>query len=437
MIPTKPKTPSKPKPNGNDEPIIKIRIRKNAYNSVYGPFFEDNRRLQIFFGGSSSGKSYFLASRVVLDAIAGRNTLVCRAVAGTLRGSCWNEIVKAIGTMGVEQYFDALKTSMLITCNLNGAQIIFAGLDDVEKIKSITPANGVLTDVWVEEATEISRNDWKQLEKRLRGRSDHTKRITLSFNPISKVHWIFKEFFGAWDDTKNLYEDEGMLILKTTYKDNKFLMPDDIKGLLTEKDDYYREVYTLGNWGVLGGSILKDYVRHDFDIGEYNFDAMALGADWGYNHATAILLLGIKDGEIYICKEIYEFEKRQQEIIDIAEINRIPKHLFMWCDSATPEAIQQWRYAGYRARPVEKEKGSIQSQIQWLKNRKIHIHPSCTNTYLEIQQWQWSHDKRTGAFEDVPQEGFDDAMAALRYGIEGWRKKRRFNIIDTAGGSDE
>lgn len=225
---------------------VEIDIQPTAYNPVYGPFYKKDKRLQIFFGGSSSGKSYFLASRAVLDLLSGRNYLVCRSVAGTLRGSCWNEVNKAISTMGVAEYFSVQKTAMLITCNINGAQAIFAGLDDVEKIKSITPANGVLTDIWVEEATEIARKDYKQLEKRLRGKAEHSKRITLSFNPISKEHWIYKEFFGDWDDTKTKYEDENAVILKTTYKDNKYLMPEDIYRLEHEKDEYYRDVYTLG-----------------------------------------------------------------------------------------------------------------------------------------------------------------------------------------------
>ena len=60
------------------------------------------------------------------------------------------------------------RTEMTITARNNGAQMIFCGLDDVEKIKSITPQSGTLTDVWIEEATEIAYTDFKQLDKRLR-----------------------------------------------------------------------------------------------------------------------------------------------------------------------------------------------------------------------------------------------------------------------------
>ena len=185
-------------------------------NAVYLPLLQDDTRTQIVFGGGSSGKSHFLGQRTVLDTLQGRNYLILRNVARTLRGSVWNEVTKAITTMGLGDWFLVGKSDMTITALNNGAQIMFAGLDDVEKIKSITPANGVLTDIWVEEATEIDKDDYKQLEKSLRGLSKHKKRITLSFNPVYKEHWIYREFFGDWQDGASEYRDDGLSILKTT-----------------------------------------------------------------------------------------------------------------------------------------------------------------------------------------------------------------------------
>ncbi|NLX83229.1 MAG: PBSX family phage terminase large subunit, partial [Clostridiales bacterium] len=141
------------------------------------------QRTQIFYGGAGSGKSVFLAARTVLDALTGRNTLIVRKVARTLRASCFAEAQKCIARFSLSDFFRINKTEMSITCVRNGAQLLFLGLDDVEKIKSITPLSGALTDIWVEEATETAYHDIKQLEKRLRGASAHTKRLTLSFNP--------------------------------------------------------------------------------------------------------------------------------------------------------------------------------------------------------------------------------------------------------------
>lgn len=225
-------------------------INPKLFNEKYLPYIRNDdkikTRVQIFFGGASSGKSLFLAQRVVLDTLTGRNTLALRNTARYIRGSCWNEIVKAITRMRLNDEFDISKTEMLITSRRYGSQILFAGLDDVEKIKSITPASGVLTDIWIEEATEIARDDYKQLEKRLRGESRHPKRITLSFNPVFKEHWIYAEFFKHWDESKTEYKDDGLSILKTTYKDNRFLTYEDRRALENESDPYYHDVYTLG-----------------------------------------------------------------------------------------------------------------------------------------------------------------------------------------------
>lgn len=111
-------------------------------NPVYVKHLNKPQFTQIFYGGASSGKSYFISQKIVLDNIQGANWLVCRNVARTIRNSTYNEIVKAISNMGLAKYYSINKSDMVITNNFNGKQIIFAGLDDSEKIKSVTPANG-------------------------------------------------------------------------------------------------------------------------------------------------------------------------------------------------------------------------------------------------------------------------------------------------------
>ena len=96
----------------------------------------------------------------------------------------------------------------------------------------------------------------------------------------------------------------------------------------------------------------------------------------------------------------------------------------MWCDSAEPDRIKMWKKAGYKARPVNKEKNSVHAQIDYLKKHKIHIHRSCVNTIKEIQQWKWKKDTKTNEYLDEPVNYFDDAMAMLRYSIEEERKSK-------------
>ena len=135
---------------------------------------------------------------------------------------------------------------MRIRCKLTGNEVAFAGLDDVEKIKSITFESGELTDIWVEEATETQEADINQLKVRLRG-GKSKKQIVLSFNPVNIQHWIKRHFI-----------DSGLAtVCFSTYKDNKFLTDDDRKALedLKNIDEYTYNVYCLGMWGILGKTV--------------------------------------------------------------------------------------------------------------------------------------------------------------------------------------
>ena len=167
----------------------RITISREKFNAVYVPYLFDEHRYQVFFGGAASGKSAFLAARAVIGALGGRNTLIVRKVGARIRASCWNETLKAIDRLGLAGRFRVNKSDGVIEAPC-GAQILFTGVDNAEKIKSVSPRRGALTDIWIEEATELNYEDYKQLDKRLRGISKYKKRMTLSFNPAGKDHWL-------------------------------------------------------------------------------------------------------------------------------------------------------------------------------------------------------------------------------------------------------
>ena len=177
-------------------------VSDRFFNPVYIPYAGASQRYQFFYGGSSSGKSAFVATRIVLDAVIGRNTLCLRQHANRIPTSCFAEIVKAIDRMEARHLYTINQNA--ITSTLSGGQILFSGLDDEEKIKSISPASGPLTDVWVEEATEITYAAFKQLDKRLRGLSPHKKRLTCTFNPSNRSHWLYTKYFDALGDEAHL-----------------------------------------------------------------------------------------------------------------------------------------------------------------------------------------------------------------------------------------
>lgn len=398
-------------------------------NPVFKPVHQCRKRYVVMKGSAGSGKSVDTAQQYILRLMEdkGRNLVCVRKSDVTNRDSTFAELESAIIRMGVGEAWRVTRSPLSFTC-INGNKIIFRGVNDNnqrEKFKSITFAHGKLTDVWIEEATELVQQDLEIIDDRLRGELPEGLfyQIKLTFNPVSSSHWIKKVFFDRKDD--------NVLTHQSTYLDNRFCDEAYHTRMLRRKEvdpEGYR-IYGLGEWGETGGLIFSNYIVEDFDTSRERFDAMAIGQDFGYNHADAILTLGFKDGDIYICNEIYVHEKDTEEIIQAAN-GKLHKDLIMWCDSAEPDRIKMWQRAGYRARAVVKNPNSVQSQIDWLKGRKIHIHPSCVNTIREIQQWRWQLDEKSTEYTDEPVNIFDDAMAALRYGVESWRKARQARILN-------
>ena len=227
---------------------VNIKISKKVFNDVYLPFLDNKDRYLVFYGGGSSGKSYFIAQRFIYKLIhpIRCNLLVVRQTGDTNRRSTFPLLKQVISNWNLAQHFKINESDMRIKCKLTGNEVAFAGLDDVEKIKSITFENGELTDIWVEEATETQEADINQLKVRLRGGKSN-KQMVLSFNPINIQHWIKKHFI-----------DSGLAtVCFSTYRDNKFLTDDDRKALEDLKfiDEYTYEVYCLGKWGILGKTV--------------------------------------------------------------------------------------------------------------------------------------------------------------------------------------
>lgn len=224
-------------------------------NEIFYPLYTNNSRYLVLMGGGGSGKSVFATQKIIYRMISEQGSgkkpahriLVLRKVAKTLRDSVFAELCNSIRQWGLSPLFkipSGRSSELYIRCH-NGNEIIFAGLDDVEKLKSI---QGV-TNIWIEEASELDAGDFRQLDIRLRGSTLYYKQIILTFNPIDINHWLKKEFFDV--------QKARSTTLRTNYLNNRFLDEAAIQVLLAFKDldPYYYSVYALGEWGVYGKTI--------------------------------------------------------------------------------------------------------------------------------------------------------------------------------------
>jgi len=403
--------------------MTEVTIDESVFNNVYIPFLGDVSRTQIYYGGSGSGKSVFLAQRAVIDLMkGGRNYLILRAIAKTIRHSVFKEIEKLISNWNLSELFHVNKSEMVITCS-NGYQAIFAGLDDVEKLKSITTQKGAITDIWVEEATEVRKDDIKQLNKRMRGVDVYSddpvlpKRLTMSFNPIIKSHWIYTEYFAGvgWQDDQTEYRDRDIVILKTWYKHNRFLTEQDIADLENEEDEYFYKVYTLGDWGVLGDIIFTNWEIADLTEQMQLFDNLRDGQDFGYSSDPAAYIKSHYDKKhktIYVIDELFQTGLDNEALAE--NLKSLVGYRAVICDSAEPKSIDELKKYGINARPALKGPDSVRHGIQWLQKHKIVVDRRCVNLIRELEQYHWKKDK-WGESLPIPVDRYNHGIDALRY----------------------
>lgn len=408
-----------------------VNIPSRAFNTAYLPYLNDNTPTQLFFGGASSGKSFFVAERVVYDLMnGGRNYLIARKVAKYLKKSIFNEINKVIVAWDVEELFTINKTDLTITCK-NGYQALFVGLEDVNRLKSVTPARGVITDILFEEATEGTRDDLKQLTKRLRGRElgveSVAKRLILVFNPVLKGHPLYEDYFSGigWADDQTEYRDEKLSILKTWYIHNRFLTAEDIDRLENEKDPYYRAVYTFGNWGTLGNLVFRNWLVADLNdpgsayyLPEAQRTERRPGLDFGFSNdpsASGATHYDKKRKRIYVYGELYERGLTNDRLAE--KLKELHGNDYIRADNADPRSIAELRQYGLNVLPSDKGKDSVLHGIQWLQQQTIIIDKSCIKAQNEFAAYKWKEDKNGEAIQ-VPVDRDNHFIDQLRYAYE-------------------
>lgn len=415
----------------------KIRI-----NHVYLPYLKNKDRYLILYGSAGSGKSVFAAQKVVARLVgeARHRMLVVRKVANTLRSSVFQLIIDTIRSYGLFDEFNINKSEMRITHNPTGNEILMGGLDDVEKLKSIA---GV-TSIWIEEATELTADDFDQIDLRLRGETENYKQIVLSFNPIDERHWLKGRFFDN--------ELEDATILKTTYRDNEFL-DEDYKRTLELKakvnPNYYR-IYVLGEWG-------REDVSRPFI---YNFDrkkhtgklkrveGVPIRFSIDFNVDPFVCIYGQvwqdKDGHhIHILGEIVLNNKGVQDMIEVIKTRFTPVDLMncLWTGDATQRKRSvETNYAGKNINAWGKINDAFRlgkrmhtpnvnphvNTTRDLCNYAFGLHPDikiderCSLLINEIEYTEATEDGGINKKNRSKEEQRADALDCYRYYLSTW-----------------
>ena len=404
-----------------------------SVNPVYHAALWNPLRYGVYVGGSGSGKSHFMGQDQLLKSFQRprRRALIVRKVARTNRISTWQLLQDHLRDWNATHLVRINKSDMQIEFQ-NKSIIWFTGLDDLEKIKSIQK----LDEVWIEEASEISEDEFDELDRRLRGMGGNFQ-INISLNPVTRAKWIKKRFFDApvyWRDphdprcmavrTFRNTDKADAWVQGTTYQDNCWL-DGGYEDVVKRQDEgsYAYQVYALGLWAALGDLVYNMPTILPDANWPKRFDDVCYGLDFGFVNPSVLFETGRKDRAIYEREIIYQRNLTNHELIEWMRRD-LPdyKGEIIFADSAEPDRIEEISQAGFNVIPIKKGPGSILAGISYCSGEEIFLHEESRHTIKEYESYCWKKDKE-GNEIDVPVKLMDHAMDAKRYAEFGYHSE--------------
>jgi phage terminase large subunit len=390
-------------------------------NRAFQPFYDSTLKYNVLRGGSGSGKSWAAAEDVILRTLTGggkSRTIVARKVAATMRQSVFELLRKRIRDIGAQELFTINKTEMLFSCQ--AGEIILVGLDDADKLKSIYDP----TDAWIEEADQVTQDDFEEIDRRIRSVTGRPPKITLTFNPTSVYSWLKKYFYDSDFTQGQVYEHTS------TYRDNAFLDPAyaaTIERLQETNPSAYR-VYGLGEWGIVEGVVFPDWSVSDIPS---SAKPMGYGMDFGYSGDPLAIVAIYETADSFYYDEIaYQAGLTNPEISQLLKDSGITRYADIIADSQEPKSIQELHRMGWNIYPCIKGADSIRYGINTMKTKKQKITPRSVNIQREFSSYCWKQDKN-GRWLPEPVDLFNHAIDAIRYRVD----KRRPIRAGTAAGA--
>lgn len=404
---------------------MNIKLDPKIFNDAYLPHvFDYSHRYECYYGGAGSGKSHFVWQKLVLKGLKSkRKFLVVRKVGNTHRDSTFQMLKDTLQFFKIYDQCKVNKTDMTIEL-LNGSIFIFKGMDDSEKIKSV--AN--ITDIFYEEVTEGTLDDVSQLDLRLRAKADNLQ-MYFAFNPVSKDNFVYKYFHRDNPEAT----PGNMLVLKTTYKDNKFLPQSYIDSLeaMKETNPIYYKIYVEGDFATL------DKLVYSHSVAEFDYLAMLrsedgrykqlYGMDFGFiNDYTALVcaIADMKDNILYIYDEHFQKGMLTDDIVNMVKAKQLHKTSII-CDRQEARLIEELRKGGLNVHKCNKGKGSIMQGITKIQSFRIVVLPKCEHIIAELSNYAYKKDKQSGEYINEPIDSWNHGLDALRYACNSLRKKAK------------
>ena len=361
-------------------------------------FIQDSeKRFCVMQGSARSSKTWSIIQWIIIQCVgewAGQKKIITisRKTFPALRASVMRDFFEVLESMRLYNEADHNKTTH--EYNLRGNLIEFVAVDQPAKVR------GRKRHIcWLNEANEFDYEDFFQFNLRT------SEKVIMDYNPSDEFHWIYDKILTR-DDVD---------FRKFTVYDNPFLHKTLLEEIerLKDQDDNLWKIYGLGERGTA-----EDLIFTNWDIIETMppvCEHYRYGVDFGWNHPSVLLLVGINFNDIYVKEIIYQTHLTNQDFIDLMIEKAVSKRIVMKADSAEPDRIKEIASAGYNIGPVKKTRPAKKDRIDNLKRRKIHITKDSVNTIKEIKNYKWKRDKKTDDILDEPIDFKNDAMDSLTY----------------------
>lgn len=386
---------------------------KTAQAATKKTFSKEGKRIKIPLvisqGGTSSGKTYSILLYLILKyGLLGKKRRIIDVVRKSLpelKDSAYMDFLTLIKDNNLYNPRMHSKSAGNLTYELNSTLFRFKSADVPHKKRG--PRRDIL---YANEVNGLNHEDWLQLNMRTR------EQAFVDYNP-SEEFWLHTYYL----DNEARKEGKDYSFIKTTYKDNidiltgkSFLDDRTVKEIenLINIDDYYYQVYVLGELAELKGRVYESHKT----ISEAEFMTLpeygkCYAIDWGYNDPQVIMECRIKDGVPYYHERYYKSYTDPASFFKRLEEFGVKKGYPIYPDTARPELCEQLTMHGYTVMKVDK---ALYDGIMAVKKHGLTITETSHNTIKERKNYKWMQDKNGEAL-DKPVDLFNHSMDCIRY----------------------
>jgi phage terminase large subunit len=376
---------------------------------VYWDAFNWTGEYLVLIGGAGSGKSYFIAQKLIARCMAnpGERILLIRKVYKTCHASVYQQVKDVMAHAGISKAARFRDSTSDVFFH-NGSMMATVGMDDLDKIKSIAG----ITSAWFEEAQEGSEEDFNEIDRRIRGENPPSYfQLCMSLNPLPTGRWI-----------KDLFVDQqypNALVINTTVDDNPRIGANYTEKLDRIRDETEREIFRFGLWGAFTkGIIYPEWSTAPFP----EVEDIYYGLDFGFESPAAVVACTVIDRSprprLHVHELVYEAGLTNAMLAQRMKQAGYVTGKSVYCDNAEPKSILELQQEGINAVPADK---SVAEGIKRVQEHEIVFTPSSVNLHREVSMYRRAPDTsryaEDGTFQEDPIKKNDHGMDAMRYAV--------------------